>query len=224
MLLAIDTATHTMSIALHDGTQLLAEQSWQAGKRQTTELAPAIQRMMALCKATMADLTAVAVSIGPGSYSGVRVGVAFAKGVADAHHLPLVGITTLDTLAYGQPYFQSGVGLITIVEAGRGKIIVQAYRWRKGMWHSRSEPRLMTWQMLLDTIDGEAYVTGDISQDALELLAKHDNVMIAPGAHWLRRAGYLAECALEKLRAAGDDQSAFAPANILPIYIQGDIS
>lgn len=222
MLLAIDTATRVMSIALHDGTRLLAEQSWEMGKRQTIELAPAIRQMMDVCQVAMSDLSAVAVSIGPGSYSGVRVGVALAKGIADAQQLPLVGITTLDSLAYGQPYFQSGVGLIAVVQAGRGRVIVQAYRWRKGAWHSRTEPRLMSWETLLETIDGTAYVTGEISDDALALLEQHEHALIAPGAHRLRRAGYLAECALTELRTAGDD--AFEPAKVLPIYIQEDVS
>lgn len=226
MLLAIDTATRMMSIALHDGTRLLAEQSYEMGNRQTIELAPAIRHMMAACEVEMNELTAIAAAIGPGSYTGVRIGVSLAKGLASANQLPLVGMSTLDTLAYGQPYFQSGMGLVAVAQAGRGRVIVQTYRWRKGAWHSRTEPRLMDWETLLQTIDGAAYITGEINAAALEMIqsANNEQILVAPGAHRLRRAGYLAECAWEKLRAAGEDKSAFEPAKLLPVYIQEDVS
>lgn len=226
MLLAIDTATRMMSIALHDGTRLLSEQSCEMGNRQTIELAPAIRQMMTACEVEMDELTAVAVSVGPGSYTGVRIGISLAKGLASANQLPLIGINTLDILAYGQPYFQSGAGLVAVVQAGRGRVIVKSYRWRKGAWYSRTEPRLMNWETLLETIDATAYITGEISNAALDMIqdAHNDQILVAPGAYRLRRAGYLAECAWAELRAAGDDQSAFEPAKLLPIYIQEDAS
>src|SRR5690606_17578892 len=98
---------------------------------------PAIQRLLLRCEASVEDLSALAVSIGPGSYTGLRIGVALAKGLAAARNLPLVGITTLDTLAAGQPYLSSNHGLIVVVQAGRGRVIVKTYRWRKGRWGSQ---------------------------------------------------------------------------------------
>ena len=121
MLLAIDTATRIMSLALHDGDTLLAEQSWNTRNRHTVELAPAVLNMLNSLEMSVADLAGLGVSIGPGSYTGLRIGVAFAKGLAAAHRLPLVGVTTLDTLAAAQPHHQSGMGLIAVVQAGRGR-------------------------------------------------------------------------------------------------------
>ena len=193
MLLAIDTATRIMSLALHDGEALLAEQSWNTRNRHTVELAPAIQTMFNSLEMSVADLTGLGVSIGPGSYTGLRIGVAFAKGLAASQGLPLVGVTTLDTLAAGQPHHQSGMGLIAVVQAGRGRIIVQSYRWRKGRWTSRVEPRLMDWAVLLETIDGPAYITGEVNEDGREAIVaaqKTDlKIAIVPPAHRLRRAG-----------------------------------
>lgn len=226
MLLAIDTATRVMSLALHDGRTLLSEQSWHIGNQHTVELTPAVWAMLASCGASVDDLSAVAVAIGPGSYTGLRIGVAFAKGLATPHSLPLVGVNTLDILAAGQSYYQSGVGLISVVKAGRGRIYVNSYRWRKGRWNSHTEPRLMDWEKLLETIDGPAHVTGEIDDDGLEILkaARENNtpISIAKAAQCLRRAGYLAELSWEKLNDAGDDKSAFAARNLLPIYIQAE--
>ena len=221
MLLAIDTATRVMSLALHDGYTLLAEKSWRAGNRHTTQLAPAIQRLLYQCEVTTGDLTALGVSIGPGSYTGLRIGVALAKGLAAVNHLPLVGITTLETLAAGQPHYQSRYGLITIVQAGRGRIVVQTYRWNRGEWVGRGEPTIMTWDQLFASIDGPAYITGEVDgvgQAALKTAQEESvPVTLAPAAHRLRRAGYLAEVAWKRLR---EDKNDFDAARVMPIYLK----
>jgi tRNA threonylcarbamoyladenosine biosynthesis protein TsaB len=226
MLLAIDTATRMMSLALHDGNRLIAEQSWTTPNRHTQDLAPAIQAALAESDTTSADLTALAVSIGPGSYTGVRIGSAMAKGLAAAKGLPVVGVTTLDTLAAGQPHYQNGSGLITVVQAGRGRIIVNTYHWRKGRWNSRIAPRLMDWETLLKSIDGPAYLTGEISDSAIEQIVgaqeKNVPVTLAPSANRLRRAGFLAEEAWTRLNEAGENLSEFEPSKLIPIYIKSD--
>lgn len=223
MLLAIDTATRIMSIALHDGDNLIAEQSWRGSQRHTVELAPAIHSIMATCEVERSQLTALGVSIGPGSYTGLRIGVALAKGMAAAAGLPLVGVTSLQTLAMGQPYFRSGVGLITVVQAGRGRLIVQSFHWHHDRWMERTEHRLMTWDELLQTIDGPAFITGEVDpkgKEAIHAAPNADQITIASPANRMRRAGYLAEYAWEQLREAGDDRSAFAAERVLPVYIQ----
>ena len=223
MLLAIDTATRIMSIALHSGEALLAERSWHTPNRHTVELAPAVQQMLDSCDSAVADLTGLGVAIGPGSYTGVRIGVAFAKGLAASQDLPLVGMTTLDILAAGQPYYQSRVGLIAVIQAGRGRIIAQSYRWRKSRWESRSEARLMSWETLLDTVDGPAHITGEINENGMEAIADAQGrglpVNIASPDCRLRRAGFLAQRAWDELQDA-DDLSIYAAFRLLPIYVQ----
>lgn len=224
MLLAIDTATRVMSLALHDGRELISEQSWHTGNRHTVELAPAVHNLLAVCEAAVEDLTALGVSIGPGSYTGLRIGVALAKGMAAPRGLPLVGVTTLDTLAAGQPYYQNSSGLVAVVQAGRGRIIVQSYRWRKGRWTSHAEPTLMAWESMLESVDGPASITGEIDEEGMEAITTAQNrgvpVTIAPPAHRLRRAGFMAEIAWERLNEAGEDLSAFESARLAPIYVK----
>lgn len=224
MLIAIDTATRVMSMALHDGENLLAEQNWYTPNRYTEDLAPNLHNMLKTCEVDMDDLVGVGVSVGPGSYTGVRIGVAFAKGLASTRNLPLVGVSTLDVIARGQPYYQSGVGLVAVVPAGRGRIIVNSYRWRKGQWTSRAEPRLLEWDALFETIDGTACITGEINRDGIEAIraAQADglDVQIAPAANRMRRAGYLAEMAWAQLHDAGGDLSQFAAKKLLPVYMK----
>jgi tRNA threonylcarbamoyladenosine biosynthesis protein TsaB len=219
MLLAIDTATQVMSLALHDGRRVLAEHTWHTANNHTVELAPTVQNLLLQCGAGVEDLKVLAVSTGPGSYSGLRIGVAMAKGMAAPNQLPLVGVSTLDTIAAGQSHFQSS--LIVTVQAGRGRVIVGRYQWRKGRWGQRGEPQLMEWETLFASIDGPTHLTGEVNETGYQalLLAQEQGipVTLAPAAYRLRRAGFLAEEAWTRYNA---DHDAFPAAKLVPFYIK----
>src|SRR5256885_702970 len=103
MILALDSSTELASIALYrQGDGVLAEQSWRSGREQTTQLLPNVQRLMSLVGVLQKDLSGIAVAIGPGSYSGVRIALSAAKTMAYALQIPLWGVPTLDVLAYQQ--------------------------------------------------------------------------------------------------------------------------
>ncbi len=210
-----------MSLALHDGLNLRAEQTWYTNNNHTAELAPTIRSMLSRVEISLDDLTGFAVSIGPGSYTGLRIGVSFAKGLAAVHGLPLIGVSTLDTLAVAQPYYQ-GSALVTIVEAGRGRIITATYRWKKGEWVSRGEAQIMDWPTLIESIDGPAYLAGDMDaqgEEALKAAQSQDiPIQLVPAVHRLRRAGFLAEEALKRLADHGKE--AFNPAHLTPLYVK----
>ncbi|MCS7071299.1 MAG: tRNA (adenosine(37)-N6)-threonylcarbamoyltransferase complex dimerization subunit type 1 TsaB [Anaerolinea sp.] len=221
MLLALDTATSTMSLALHDGARLLAEETWVTANNHSSELAPGIQRLLERVHVAPDHLTALAVSIGPGTYSGLRTGVALAKGMAAACNLPLVGVSTLDTLAAASAQFQGG--LIVIVQAGRGRVIAGAYRWAKGRWRARGEAQNFTWDALMQSIDGPCLITGEVDDNGRAAIAAARSagklVTLASGAARLRRAGYLAEEAWARLSEAPGGQY-FAPAEVVPVYVK----
>ncbi len=219
MLLAIDTATQMMSLALHDEHNLLAEQTWPTHNQHSVELAPAVRALLNHSGVNVTDLTALAVCVGPGTYTGLRIGVALAKGMASARHLPLIGITTMDILAAAQP--QATGGLVTVAQAGRGRIVAATYQWRKGRWAARGEPQLMDWPTLLASIDGPATLSGEIDADGHAALsqAKADGVpvTVASSAFRLRRAGFLAQEALLQLQA----ETTPHPADkVMPVYVQ----
>ncbi len=220
-LLAIDTATQFISLALHDGQQLLAEQTWRSENHHTVELAPAVRALLAQSRLAFADLTALAVSIGPGSYTGLRIGVALAKGIATAQKLPLVGISTLDILMAGQP--QSTGALILVLPAGRGRVVTARYHWRKGEWKLRGEAQNMDWDTLIASIDGPATLSGEIGADGRAVIeaaqASGLPITLSPPALRLRRAGFLAETAWHRLRAS-EDRAAFAAAAVAPVYVK----
>ena len=138
MLLALDTSTRQTGVALYDDAQVLHETVWRSKRRHTVELIPAIEEALAMNGCTLDDLKAVAVATGPGSYTGLRIGLAVAKGLALGRHLPLIGIPTFDVLAYAQPLREDP--MFAVLEAGRGRLAVAQYRVKKEAWKMKGEP------------------------------------------------------------------------------------
>ncbi|HQE94191.1 MAG TPA: tRNA (adenosine(37)-N6)-threonylcarbamoyltransferase complex dimerization subunit type 1 TsaB [Anaerolineae bacterium] len=209
MLLAIDTATARASIALHDGQTLRSECTWEATQRHTTTLAAHIAQMFETSAVTSADLTAVAVCIGPGSHTGVRVGVALAKGMAISCQLPLIGVSTLDILASAQP--ADDKPLYAVFAAGRKRAGYARYRWADGLWRAETEVAVVSWDELSARIVEPAVLVGEIEAVALPVPASI--TLPAPACH-LRRAGFLADLAWGRLRAGDIDD----PATLQPLY------
>ncbi|SDS53654.1 tRNA threonylcarbamoyl adenosine modification protein YeaZ [Nocardioides scoriae] len=99
MLLAFDTATSRVTVALHDGTRVVASHDADEAMRHGEMLAPGIARVLAEAGATVRDLTGIAVGVGPGPFTGLRVGLVTARTLALVRDLPVHGVCTLDVLA-----------------------------------------------------------------------------------------------------------------------------
>ncbi|MGC9468796.1 MAG: tRNA (adenosine(37)-N6)-threonylcarbamoyltransferase complex dimerization subunit type 1 TsaB [Anaerolineae bacterium] len=213
MLLAIDTATHRASIALHDGAVLRAECTWESVNRHTVTLLPRIVELLASSDLSATDLTAIGICIGPGSYTGVRIGVSVAKGLASARKLPMVGVSTLDILAEAQP--QSLHPMYAILAAGRKRLGYARYRWREDGWQAETGVQIVDWRQFTESLELPAVVVGEIGSVGKEALRPlFGRVEIPSPAQHLRRAGYLADIAWRRLRANQVD----APSALLPLY------
>lgn len=220
MLLAIDTATDRLSLALHNGDVLLAECTLTVGRGHSARLAPLVAQIMAHSKVAAADLTALAVAVGPGSYTGLRVGIALAKGLAAVNHLPVVPLSTLDITAAGQTLYDPQATLVALAPAGRNRVLSAEYRVRQGRWRAQSQVRLQSWEELLDSYDFPICLTGEITQQGLQqarkAIAAGKNIRLLPPAERLRRAGFLAEEAQQLLRQSQD----YPADRVRPIYLK----
>ena len=103
MLLAVDTSTPQIGLALYDGARVLGESIWTSPARHTVELAPAVVDLLKHSGIRIDQIKALGVAIGPGSFTSLRVGLSFIKGLAYARFLPTIGINTLDVVAASQP-------------------------------------------------------------------------------------------------------------------------
>ncbi len=212
MILAIDTATRWLGMALHSGTAVVAEMGWRCLNNHTIELTPNLQLMMQRANVTTADLDGIAVTIGPGSYTGLRVGMALAKGLALANQTPLLGIPTLDIVAAAFGPFPGQ--LWVVAEAGRTRICTAPYEWENGRgWVASQTPVIESWESLLPTLEGRVTFAGEITaQAAKQIKAADRTFQIMPPATAVRRAGYLAELGWRRLRADDlDDAQTLAP-------------
>ena len=193
VILALDTSTEWASVAVYDGTAVLAEETWHAQRRHAEELFPTIERILSLTRAPVTSIDKVAVATGPGSFTGLRVAIAAAQGLARGSGAALVGISTLDVLAY--PHASSKLRTCPLLPAGRGEFYAALYQDRNRKWARRSPfivgplvdicRQIGTHTLFVGEIDAEAEST---LRDLLGPLA----VFAAPASR-MRRAGYLAE-------------------------------
>lgn len=117
MLLAIDTSTRYAGIALADEDRVVASRTWHSGVNHTAELMPAVIQLLQERGISVRKLEAVAVALGPGGFSALRVGISVAKGLAAAASIPIVGVGSLDLEAF--PYVGSGMPVCALLESGR---------------------------------------------------------------------------------------------------------
>lgn len=138
-LLALDTATMGVAVALFDGAEWIAVGYWRTADRHTAALMRCCQEVMDHGGLAPEDLVAVAVVSGPGSFTGLRAGIAAAKGLAVALDLPLFGVGTEEAILADLPGALETVNVV--LPAGRGRLAVRRYRWA-GRWTPEGEPVL----------------------------------------------------------------------------------
>lgn len=123
LILSIETATKVCSVALHDNNNLLAVQTLYIDKSHSGLLAPSIESLVSYCGYALSDLNAVAVSEGPGSYTGLRIGVSAAKGLCYALDIPLLSVNTLLALAQNVAKFNVTESLLCpMIDARRMEV------------------------------------------------------------------------------------------------------
>ena len=117
MLLGLDTSTRHAAVALSNEERVIASQAWYSRYNHTSELMPAVVNILERAGLASLQLDGVAVALGPGGFSALRVGLSAAKGLALVAKKPIIGVSTLDLEAY--PYLNSGVRVCALLEAGR---------------------------------------------------------------------------------------------------------
>lgn len=225
MLLALDTATQAISLALHDGHEVVVEQTWRSPNSHTVELAPAVQALLNRSGVSMPDLTAFAVCSGPGSYSALRIGVSFAKALAGVAKKPLVGVMTFDILAAGVVGYAPQVAaqhgqLIATAQAGRGRVLVAKYRADGAAWALTDAPQVYEWETLISELTASVWIAGEIDRRGHELITlaqrENPNIIVLDAAARVRRAACLAQIAQQRL--ADEDAHHFKASLLAPIY------
>jgi len=214
MLLAIDTSTRQMGLALYDGDQVIGELLWHSRHYHTVELAPAVADLLNRSGLAMDAVQALGIALGPGSFTSLRVGLAFVKGLALARHIPILGVPTLDIVAAAQEVRE--MPLIAVLQAGRGRLAVCQYEMIDGIWQAEGDPQVTTADDLADQIHKPTIICGELTGDERQRLArKRVNVLLASPTQCVRRPAILAELAWERWQAGVQDDA----AALAPIYL-----
>ena len=220
LLLALDTATRSAGIALYDGEVIRCEAYWLSNRNHSVELAPTMVRLLEQQRVEPPDLSAVAVAIGPGSFTGLRIGLSVAKGLAAAQGIPILGVPTLDILAF--QHAEQRRPIWAVIQAGRGRLCVGRYQRRRGQWRQHGEMRLTTLEGLVGMLAGRSLVCGELSKEQIAHIAENteEDVQFAIASQTTRRPACLAELAWRRFERGDSDDL----ATLSPIYIHPQLS
>lgn len=214
MELAIDTSTDIASIALSDSGAAFAELTWTAGQNHTVELMPSIVRLLAQARVEIDQMTAVYVAKGPGSFNGLRVGMAAAKGFAMSLDIPIVGIGTLAVQAW--PYAPALLPICPVIPAGRTEIAAATFQQADGEWRMLVAEHITTVEDLCRRIDSTTIFCGRFPAEVADRIRELLGERAVVKSDALRRAGYLAELGWRRL-SQGDTDDA---ATLQPEYLR----
>lgn len=181
MLLAFDTATPLVTVALHDGDDVVVELRADRPMKHAEQLAPLIERALSDAGIVRQDLTALAAGVGPGPYTGLRVGLVTARTLGFVLDLPVYGVCSLDVLAVEAADTGAVSGDFTVATDARRK---EVYLARYDASGARLDGPLVDKPAVLATEQAVVGEGGTLYPDAFP----HRVGPTAPSAGWLARA------------------------------------
>jgi tRNA threonylcarbamoyladenosine biosynthesis protein TsaB len=213
-ILGIDTTTARLCLGLYvDGK--FYEYSLQAGTRLSALLVPTIQRVICAAGLKITEIDYFACGLGPGSFTGMRIGLATIKGLSVIKNKPVIGISTLDILAKNaRPTDRL---IVAALDARRSLIYCCAYKYAQGSLKRKSAYSLLSLDELVKKFPRKVVILGNavaLYSDAL--LARIKNAVVLDKDHWSVQAHNLIELALVKIKA-----KQFSSAlTVKPIYFK----
>jgi tRNA threonylcarbamoyladenosine biosynthesis protein TsaB len=219
-LLAVESATLSGGVALQDGDRLLGEITLNIAITHSERLMSAVDRLLDDCGLAPADLDGLAVSVGPGSFTGLRVGLATVKALAMALDLPVAAVPTLDALAARLPFADAPV--CPILDARKKEVYLSLYRWRESGMAREWDYLALPPELAAARLEAPVILLGDgieACRPWLERLGA--GVRVAPAAQRLPSAAVVAGLGRAALAAgAGVDAEALAPLYLRPSEAQ----
>lgn len=215
LLLAIDTSTSTGAIALRGDAGIIGLLTANVDLTHSEGLMPAVDDLLKRANRTVDEITALACVVGPGSYTGLRVGVATAQGLALAKNLPCIGVSSLDTLAWALPHAR--YPLCPLLPARKGWLYARLYRWECGAPQTQTDELYVEPDELIRFIQEPTILYGPGLEtyrlSLQEMLG--EQFVSAPEVCNLPRADVAAELAARELHAG----RSLTAEQLLPYYL-----
>jgi tRNA threonylcarbamoyladenosine biosynthesis protein TsaB len=213
-LLAIETATRQLGVAVVEGEQVLSAYELLADYPHAVELPGAVTSVLKEAGTTLEQIEAIAVDIGPGSFTGLRIGLAFAKALAFPAKKPLVGVASLDVLAANVPFSPRLV--CPVLDARQKNVYAALYRLQDEQVVRQSDYLLGSADEILGLVKEPAIFLGDGITRYRELILKRcPEPLFAQPELWLPRVATLGRLAAARVRRGETD----APERLVPLYL-----
>jgi len=214
-ILALETSTLAGSAALLEGGRIVGESLLDVALTHSERLMAMVDRLIQDSGWRAADLEALAVSTGPGSFTGLRVGIATAKGLALALGVPVAPVPTLDALAWNLPFADALV--CPLLDARKGEVYLALYRWREDHVERCSEYLALSPRAVAARLTSPAIVLGDGVAACLPFLSDLGaGLRVAPVSHWMPRAAIVGQLGCAMLESG---QAVTADA-LAPLYLR----
>lgn len=215
MLLAIETSSLVSSVALLHEDTLRAELTIQARLTHSEQLMPHIADMLDKASVPKQNIDSIAVSIGPGSFTGLRIGLATAKGLAFAWQVPIVGVETTDSLAWN--FVGSADRVCTLIDAQKGNVYAALYQWERDSLQVLQPIHIAPLTEVLHQLAKEeksVVFCGDGAMIGKAAISEASPLFrMAPPTMRIPRAGSVALAAWERVKAGDvDDCMTLTPA------------
>ncbi|GIW46293.1 MAG: tRNA (adenosine(37)-N6)-threonylcarbamoyltransferase complex dimerization subunit type 1 TsaB [Deltaproteobacteria bacterium] len=212
LVLGIETSTYAGSVALIEDERVVGEVFINLGPSHSEKLLPIIEWLLREVGLNKEDVEGIAVSIGPGSFTSVRVGVATAKGLAFSLGVPVVGVSSLEVLALNFPF--APFVICSIIDARKGEVFMALFRSLNGSLERISEDTLVRPEHLISIIREKTIFVGDGTLSYRELLKDSLGELAlfsTPGLNF-PRASNCALIGIERLKKGQkDDVFSLAP-------------
>lgn len=221
-ILAIDTATEACSVALwNDGT--IFAHFEECPREHTQRILPLVKTILTEGNAALADLDALAYGRGPGSFTGVRIGIGIAQGLALGAELPMIGVSTLATMAQGAWRMTGATRVLAAIDARMGEVYWAEYtRDENGVWHGEETEAVLKPEAVterLKQLTGE-WATVGTGWPAWPEMAKDTGITLVDGNMLLPAAEDMLPIAVQLL-AAG---KTVAVEHAEPVYLRNTVA
>ena len=216
IILALESSAKSASVALSKDGSLLAQSYQFSGLTHSRTLLPMAEDLLKNVGLTMADVDCVAVAHGPGSFTGVRIGVSAAKGLCWGADKPAVGVSTLEAMAWNGEYAAEGTVICCAMDARRNQVYNALFTFENGAPKRLSKDRAISLRELCDElkeVSQPIVVVGDGAELCYKFLAAElSNVSIAPESIRMQNAWGVCRSA---------ERTESAPASdLLPVYLR----
>jgi len=217
LVLAFETSAKAASVALFDGDTLLGESYQNTGLTHSQTLMVMAQDLLRQCGKTAEQVEAVAVANGPGSFTGVRIGVAAAKGLAWGADIPVYGVSTLESMALGLGIYQGYV--CPVMDARRNQVYNALFYVNQGALERVCEDRAIALTELgaeLEKLDGPVFLVGDGSELCYRTLSGSIGGLVMPPEHRKHQRGVgVGLAALQRIASGAPGDGAGLTPNYL---------